>query len=294
MAAEGRFVRVLGGRRRGLWPALRGDRARAARSLLSWPLVLLLAIIGSSREATAAPPWVDRHLTLSAGVWAFDFGLGAGHVGGDANVSAAGANAELVVGLTSRLELGVRTGARFGGPAERAVRSDQYGRLYDRQTFGTGSEIFANPEVRVRGALVRGEVVELALEGRLVAPFESGTRAGAMFGMPLAFHLGDRVRLDTGVYVPVVFTDPDAQVDLRLPLDLWIQASQRVWVGPMTGVVITDAGRTVSHTELSLGVGMGVQVTHAVDFKSMVLFPSVNRNGGRDFGAGVGVELRVE
>ncbi|MDP9152295.1 MAG: hypothetical protein M3O36_20410 [Myxococcota bacterium] len=270
--------------------------ARSARSwcALSWALAFALGTFGRSREAIAAPPWVDRHLTLPAGDWAFDFGLGVGHAAGDADVTAAGLNAELAVGLTSRLELGVRTGARFGAAAERAVRSDRYGRFFDRQTFGTGNEILANPEVRVRGALVRGEAVELALEGRLVAPFEVGTRAGAMFGMPLAFHLGDRVRLDTGIYVPVVFTDPDAYVELRLPLDVWIQASPRVWVGPMTGVVIVQPGKTVSGADLSLGVGMGFQVTHAVDFKAMVLFPSVNRNGGRDFGVGAGVEFRVE
>ncbi len=256
--------------------------------------ILVLGPLAPARKAAAAPPWVDRRLTPPAGDWAFDFGLGLGHVGDGGEASAVGVNAEIAVGLTSRVELGVRSGVRFGDPGERAIRADQYGRLFDRQTFGTGSEIVANPEVRLRGALVRGDVVELALEGRLVAPFEDGTRAGALFGVPLAFHLGDRVRLDTGPYVPVLFTDPDAYFEVRLPLDVWIQASSRVWVGIMTGLVLSQPGKNVSHADLSLGLGLGYQVTHSVDLKAMFLFPSVNGGGGRDFGAGAGVEFRVE
>jgi hypothetical protein len=149
-------------------------------------LVVFLSMLASS-PAAAAPPWVDRHLTLPRGDWALDFGLGVSHVQPAPppfpDDSGLGINAEVAVGLATRVELGVRTGLRLGDAADRATRGDSYGRLFDRQTFATGAEVLANPEVRVRGALVREAIVELGLEGRVVLPFEPGTSAGALFGV---------------------------------------------------------------------------------------------------------------
>jgi len=176
------------------------------------PLTLLActaAFQPLASEGQAAPPWVDRPITLPSGDWAFDFGLGVGNVPGPTDTGA-GVNAEMAVGLTDRVELGVRTGLRVGDLASRAINADDYGRLFDRQTLGAGAEgaaLLADPEVRVRGAIVRDEVVELALEGRVVLPFADGTDAGMLFGVPLAFHLGDRVRLNTGAYVPISSSD---------------------------------------------------------------------------------------
>ena len=252
------------------------------------------AVTFTASVVVGAPPWVDRHLTLPDANWAFDVGLGAGHLPRDplADINGVGLNAEMAVGVTDRVELGVRTGIRFGDPLGRAIRADQYGRLFDRQTFGTGAGVLANPELRVRGAPVRGRVVELALEGRIVLPFEDGTDAALLFGLPLAFHLGDRVRLDTGAYVPVVFARP-AYLDIRLPLDVWIQVSRQVWLGPMTGVVLERPGDTGSHTVASLGFGFGYEITHYLDFKAMVLFPAVS-DEPRLFGGGAGIQIRIE
>jgi hypothetical protein len=245
----------------------------------------------ATEGAVAAPPWVERHLTLPQANWAFDFGLGVAH-DSVPDIGGAGINAEMGVGITDRVELGVRTGIRFGDFAERSVQADQYGRLFDRQTFGTGTEVFANPELRVRGAPVRTRVVEVALEGRIVLPFENGTQAALLFGVPLAFHLGDRVRLDTGAYVPVVFARP-AFLEVHLPLDVWIQVSPHVWLGPMTGIVLQRPGDVGSRGLFSLGFGFGYEITHYLDFKAMLLFPAVN-DEPRLFGAGAGVEIRIE
>jgi hypothetical protein len=234
-------------------------------------------------------------LTLPGGDWAFDFGLGVNHVQPAPAplpaVSGAGINAEMAVGLVSRVELGVRTGLRFGDAADRSTRGDEYGRLFDRQTFATGAEVLANPEVRLRAALVREEVVELGLEGRVVLPFEPGTDAGVLFGLPLAFHLGSRVRLDVGVYVPIVFFPADPRVDVALPVDVWIQATRRLWLGPMTGLRLARI-RSVDD-QISFGFGLGYQITRAIDFKAMLLFPEVSIDG-RNFGAGAGVQIRIE
>jgi hypothetical protein len=273
---------------------------RIARWLVA--LIFGACVTAHVRDANAAPPWVERHLTLPAGDWAFDFGLGVGHVPpftcGPAcsgpNDLGVGINGEMSVGVTRRVELGVRTGVAFGDPLERGIRADQYGRLFDRQTFDTGIDTFANPELRVRGAVVRGDVAEVALEGRLVLPFADGTGAGLLFGVPLAFHLGNRVRLDTGPYVPVVFPPHmDAQVALSAPIDLWIQATSRFWLGPMSGLRFGQLGRDDGRTDVSLGLGLGYQITHAFDFKAMFLFPRLN-NESRDFGFGAGIEVRIE
>jgi hypothetical protein len=269
-------------------------------------LVFLTLAVGAivlfaPRGARAAPPWVDRHLTLPRGDWAFDFGLGVGHArlpDPAPEDTAAGVNVEMAVGVADRLQIGLRTGVRFGDDFERSIRADQYGRLFDRQTFATGPSVLANPELRVDGAVVRGRVAEIALEGRIVFPFETGTDAGLLFGVPFAFHLGDRVRLDVGVYVPIVVDRPTADVAVDVPVDIWIQASARVWLGPMTGlafrhVVARPAPLPGPQNDFSLGFGFGYEIVRYLDFKAMVLFPTIAQDS-RLFGAGAGVELRIE
>jgi hypothetical protein len=210
----------------------------------------------------------------------------------------------MAVGIIDRLEIGFRGGLRPGDDVARSPLADQYGRLFDRQTFAAGADVLANPEFRIRGALVRHSILELALEGRVVLPFAPRTAAGVMFGMPLAFHFGDRVRLDTGVFVPVIFTnDPNETFAISVPVDLWIQITQALWLGPMSGVRFTQYGNCgpgpgpqnncPTSTDVSLGFGLGYQITRIIDFKTMLLFPTIN-NDSRVFGAGAGVQIRIE
>jgi hypothetical protein len=268
---------------------------RVRLSLFTVSVLVLLAVVLAA-DAHAAPPWVDRNLTLPAGDWAFDVGLGVAHIPpppAPVHEVTAGVSTEAAVGVTSRVELGLRSALRFGEEPDRGVEADRYGRLFDRQTFDTGSALFANPEFRVTGAIVRESVVELALEGRVVLPFEAGTAAGFLFGVPMAFHFADILRLDVGAYMPVVFYNPPTEVDLRLPADLWIQASDQLWLGPVTGLEFTHLGNANGVTNLSLGFGLGYQLTHALDFKTMFLFPDINHQSG-DFGIGAGIQVRVD
>jgi hypothetical protein len=261
---------------------------------LAISLAASLAATTLAREAAAAPPWVDRSLTLPAGDFAFDVGTGFVLP----PPTGAGVNLEMGIGLTSRIELGVRTALRFGDAGERGAQPDVYARLFDLQTFDAGDGVVANPEVRLRGALVRGEVGELALEGRVVAPFQPGTGFGMMFGVPVALHLGDRVRLDTGAYLPLVVdhrigpepypvTDR-VHVALSIPFDVWIQATRRFWIGPVSNLVFYENG-----TSFVLGVGLGYQITHAIDFKAMALSTDLTRHI-EDVGVGAGVQIRIE
>jgi len=267
-------------------------RARWTRA--GWTLLGLAAatvVLLASPRAMAAPPWVDRHLTLPAGAWAFDMGLGLGFAPGPPEAVGAGVNLEAAVGLTDRVELGLRTGLRLGDAGDRALEPDNYGRLFDREYVAGRDDVLANPELRVRGALLRGPLLDLALEGRLFVPIE-GNQAALEFGVPLALHLGDSVRLDTGVYIPMLL-DYTPPFGLIIPIDLWVQLSPRFWLGPMTGFNVVRYADNATVTEVSMGFGVGYQILRNLDFKSMFLFPALNQNTSL-FGLGAGVQIRLE
>ena len=251
--------------------------------------------------ARAADPWVDRADTLPRGDVAFDVGLGLAHVGGPGSVTGAGTNLELAVGILHRLEIGVRTGIGFGDDGQ-ATRADVAGRLFDRQTFDEGGAVFSNPEVRLRGAIYRGDVAEVALEGRVVVPFATGTRAGVLFGAPVALHAAGRLRVDTGVFVPIIFGggavdglgDSPAEFGVNVPVDVWLQVSRTVWLGPESGVYYRTVGN-FNETSIPLGFGVGVSLTRSIDFKAQAIFPAINQSdGGQYFTAGGAFQFRIE
>ncbi len=235
---------------------------------------------------TAEAAWVDRSLTLSRADFALDTGLGIGHV--EKDFTGFGLNLELAAGLTSDVQLGIRTGIRFGTDG-RVTRADQYGRTFDTETYGTGGDSVANPEISVLWAAARGAVAELGLEGRLYLPTEDGTNLGIMVAVPLRLHLGGAARLDTGIYVPIIFDDNKRTV-VSFPFHLWFQISNRTWLGPLTGVRYHNPG---GGTTVPLGFGLGYALSHATDLRTWLLFPDVNHDGSaRNFGAGVGLEAR--
>jgi hypothetical protein len=257
------------------------------------PLTLALSTAAAlfANVADAAPPWVDRQLTLPSGDWSFDVGLGVAHAyAPDVSPTGPGINLEGAVSPVRGLELGIRTGLRLGDDA-RATHADDYGRLFDRQTFDTSNGAFANPELRITGSVVHGSGVELGLEGRAFLPVNNGAQFGAMFGVPLRFHLGDHARLDTGVYVPVVFSTP-LDTYFSAPIDLWFQPTARLWLGPMSGILFHSVN---NHVSVPLGFGLGYQFTRTLDLKTQLLFPAINdNNGAQSFGLGVGLQVRVE
>jgi hypothetical protein len=254
------------------------------------------AVTSLAPRALAAEPWVDRPISLPGGDFAFDVGIGVGHddtVPPDRSETNAGFNLEAAWGIISRVQLDVRTGVRFGDAVERNIQPDRYGRLFDRQTFDEGAAVFANPEIGVLGVPLRTSIVELGLEGRVVLPFADGTDAGVLFGVPITFHLGGIVRIDTGAYLPVIFWPHNAEVDLSVPIDVWIQATSRFWVGPQTGLFFGRLGQREGYTHVSLGVGLGYAITHAIDLKGSLLFPGIV-NDGNVFGFGFGAQFRIE
>jgi hypothetical protein len=270
------------------------------------PIAALAAAALWPTSADAAPRWVDRGITLPRHDFAFDVGLGIATARRSPPLLPGspfsrayfgpGMNLEFAFSVIEHLELGFRTGLRFG-TAGRNAQADFYGRTLFTETWGTRYDAVANPEFKIRWAAYSGDVFEIGLDGRVFLPIETGSRIGMMFGVPMAFHIGHVVRLDTGVYVPVVFYTPSGNEfsAVSFPLNVWIQASHRFWVGPMSSLRFIDYGPPGREPELLLGAGGGYQVTNAIDLKAMFLFPRINVDeGARDFGLGFGAQFRIE
>jgi hypothetical protein len=232
-------------------------------------------------------------------VFAGDVGVGIGHQRfdrgpfDDLTRTGVGMNLEGSLGVTDRLELGLRTGFRFGQPEDRSTRPDNYARTLWTETWGTGTATVANPEFRLRWVAHSGSVAEVGLDGRIFMPVENGTRFGLMFGVPLAFHLASFMRIDTGAYIPIVFYSPTFN-GITIPAYFWFQPSEKLWLGPMLSVRFIDTPGAGSHeASLLLGFGLGYQVASAVDLKTMILFPQVDNDFAREIGAGFGAQFRI-
>jgi hypothetical protein len=238
--------------------------------------------------AARAEPWVHRPMTLSRHDFALDLGLGVGHRPlPREDATGLGLNLELSAGIASMVELGVRTGLRFGRDG-RASGADVYGRTFDTETYGTGGETVANPELRVLWGLVRRSIVELGLEGRLVLPAEEGTHLTVVFAVPVVFHMGGVARLDSGLYVPITFAD-DTWTAVSIPIHLWFQIGERTFLGPLTGVRFEEG----DDTDVPLGFGIGHGLSYSVDLKAWLLFPDVSGDGSaKTFGLGLGLQVR--
>jgi hypothetical protein len=259
-------------------------------------VVAIVAGLGlTSPPAEAAAPFVYRGLTLPRGDFALDLGLGLGHApynpGPDDSITGFGMNLELKAGVSYDLELGVRTGFRFdyGG---RVTQADSYGRLFETETYGVRYDSVANPEIRLTWAVAHGAVAQLGLEGRMYLPAESGSYFGVMVALPLWLRLAN-VRFDSGLYVPIIFTEPNTTTIVSVPLHIWIQATGRFWLGPLFGLRIVNPPVGNSYDEYPVGFGLGTMLAQNLDLRFWFLFPDMSRpQAARWFGTGVSFQIR--
>jgi hypothetical protein len=263
---------------------------RSARVVAVAFVSTLAATLISTSSASAASPWIYRGLTLPRHDIALDFGLGYGHRDAPVDDDGFGMNLELRAGVTHNFELGFRMGFRFDN-AGRATQADRYARPYDTETYGTLFDRASNPELRFRWSVARGYAAELGLELRAYLPIETNSRFGFMFGLPIALRAGP-VRLDTGLYVPVIFY-PQTWTAVSVPLHIWIQVAYNFWLGPLLGLRVENQGG--SHTAYPLGFGLGWQSGRNVDIRTWFLFPDMNQNAAaRSYGLGLALEVRFE
>ncbi len=255
-------------------------------------MIAMAVVALAAPPAHAAPEFVYRSLTLPRGDIALDLGLGYGHApdGANGSVDGFGMNLEIAGGVTHDLELGFRTGVRFDDGGQ-ATQADRYGRPFETESYGTRFDRVANPELRMTWTVARGAIPQIGLEVRAYLPFEDGSHFGVMFGVPLALRLGI-VRIDTGLYVPIIFDNPTTTSAVSIPLHLWIQASPTFWLGPLLGLRIESPG---GHDAYPLGFGFGSALSRQIDLRAWFLFPDMNRDeAARTFGAGVGLQIRFE
>jgi len=249
-----------------------------------------LVVSASAGVARADAPWVYRSIVLPRGEVAVDLGFGLGHEPAgppdNGSITGFGLNLELSGGITHELEIGVRTGFRLDNAGE-ITQADKYGRTFDTETYGVNNDTVANPELHLRWAVARGSAAELGLEWRAYLPIEAGSSFGMMFALPVSLRASS-LRLDTGLYVPIIFSNPTRTV-VSFPLHLWIQASRTLWLGPLFGIRVYSGGGN----QYPLGFGLGTALTHLVDLRTWILFPDISQNeAARTFGAGVALQLR--
>jgi hypothetical protein len=187
------------------------------------------------------------------------------------------------------LELGVRTGIR-ADDIGRATAADDYGRAFDTETYGTNGDTVANPELHLKWLAARGPAAELGLELAAYLPIEDGSRFGMMFALPVALHASS-IRVDTGLYVPILFYHPTLTI-VSIPIDLWIQATRTLWLGPVFGIRFFRQGG-VHDEQFPFGFGIGNEIAPNADLRAWFLFRDISGNeAARTFGAGLAFELR--
>lgn len=248
-----------------------------------------IAHAASLAVALAALPahagFVQRGQIVSDGDFLVDAGLGVGHVGqGAADVTGVGLNLGMRAGVAPGLEAGFRTGLRLGDDGK-STQADSYGRTFDTETYGVGRSALANPELSLRRALRAGRL-GLALDARLYLPFEDGTNLGVMIGVPVALRLA-AARLDTGLYLPVVFRD-GANTLVSIPAHLWLDLAGAMYAGVLSGIRFPEGGDSL----VPLGVALGVALDPGADLKTWLLLPAANKSTA-NLGVGVGVEFRL-
>ncbi|HXJ21429.1 MAG TPA: hypothetical protein VMT03_14455 [Polyangia bacterium] len=243
-----------------------------------------------SSAARADPPWVWRDLVTPRGEVAFDVGGGLAHIPDPQGGTGFGFNLELKAGIAPHLELGIRTGIRADIIGQ-AARADNYARPFDTETFGTNADAVANPELHLKWAVARGPAAELGLELAAYLPIENNSRFGFMFALPLALH-ANSIRVDSGLYVPIIFTDPHTDWTLSIPIQLWIQATRTFWLGPVFAMNFVHL-YGVEYNQFPFGFGLGNTIAPNVDLRAWFLFPDINADqAARTFGAGLAFEFR--
>ena len=177
----------------------------------------------ATRDAAADKAFVDRPLTLPMLHFAADAGIG--------------------VGQYQDVQFGARVGYRFddaGVNAGWGLGADHFARLFDPVVLEPGGSQLSNPELRLRGSLVDLEVLQLGLETRAIIPTGAKSSFALAPGIPVRIHVPGFMRIDTGVFFPIVFTS-DTGYTIDIPAQLFFQVAD-AFFGPMLGFRFNHGG----------------------------------------------------
>jgi len=209
------------------------------------------------------------------------FGLGFAHRD-PPSLTGIGFNVEAKYGLGGGAELGFRTAVRNADG--RATSADVYARPSDFQTFGTGNDTFANPELRIRQAVTSA----LALEARAYVPFDGPF--GFMLAAPLHLH-GSSFQLESGVYVPLIFRSGSTESWVSIPAQMWFATNAGSYIGLLSGARLANPGGDWS---VPIGVGFDRTLSQSADLVLWFLFPDVTQeSAAKQFGGGAALRFRI-
>lgn len=100
---------------------------------------------------------------------------------------------------------------------------------------------FADPSMYLMYRFVGGDV-EVGVFGEISVPFERDPTVTA--GLPIAVHIGDVVRLDTGPFIVHDFEPEDDDPDFIAPFQLPINVTRQVALGPEAAIIFRDFDRS--------------------------------------------------
>jgi hypothetical protein len=305
-SSPGRANAENGRQRSGLSRAFRGAPFLAS-------LAFAAAWLLGSPDGAAAETFVERPLSLPPLHVSADIGLGFGQFEAFAplpdnplivrslgNKVGWGTHLEAAVGVPVLGELGASVGIRFGDLGANA-QGDHFGRLFDPIVNEPGFDVASNPEVYLRHTLVQAPPAELGLELRMTFPTastcapagaaETACDVGLTPAVPLRLHIPSILRVDTGLYLPVVWSGAFA---IQLPLQVFFQVGD-AFFGPLSGIRYDKDGEG-PNPRITAGIGGGYTIGERkmIDIKAQVYTEQVNDvNWGKHIGGGIGVGLRL-
>lgn len=190
-------------------------------------LASLCAVSSQAQVPTQPLRYVDRPLTLPTAVVRPDVYLSV------MSVEMAAEREEFIgllggvaAGFTADLELGA-----FLVPLALAPDAD-----------------YADPWVYGMYRLVSNNLLEVGLYSGFSLPVQSDFRIHG--GLPLLFRAMDSLRINTGGYLGVLFSDP-AIASLEFPLQVAVQASPSFFIGPELGVCLGSSARPMASPQMA-------------------------------------------
>ncbi len=274
-------------------------RLSCARSnAIAFVGVIALACVLPARSARAESKWVDRPYVASLFRFTGEAGYGVAFGNRLANLGIPDTTKSVDTGgafyvgaalsLPIGLEVGVRTGFRLGD-AGKSTRADEFGRMYDITTFGTGADAAANPEINLRSSLFGNKIVELGAEGRFIIPAATGTSFGQVSGLHLRVHAPTLLRAETAILFPTIFASGGTEWAIAMPVSVWFQIGD-FYVGGLSG--FRAYRYPLERTDVIAGVGAGYTFAGMFDVKAQLLTQRINDSDwSRAAGFGLGASI---
>lgn len=137
----------------------------------------------------------------------------------------------------------------------------QYGIMDDLEVGALAVPLVLSPDADYGNPFLYGRyrfvksAVELAGQIGITIPVQDGSSFGLDLGLPVLFGLTNTTKLISGVYVNLLFADPDMIPTLRIPLDFAVNFSEQLFLTLRSGLNVPDFD--FDFMTVPLGVGLG-------------------------------------